>query len=94
MAVIVVMAALLGAGVWVAIRVESGLDKEAGAAPLRRRLRCELGDNRRNAGGGSPRRPAHCQAHRDTGHPAITRPVRQADSALHRARGPAGPARF
>ena len=49
-AVIVVMAALVGAGVWVAIRVESGLAGPT-PAPLRRRLRCVLGDNRRNAGG-------------------------------------------
>jgi len=92
MAMVVVMAALVGAGLWFAIRVENGLDARPrpGRGPVRSR-RCT--DGRKTTGRGRPVRAARCRSRKDAGYPAAIRSARRADSAVsHGVRGTAGPA--
>jgi hypothetical protein len=94
MAMVVVMAALVGAGLWVAIRVENGLDARPGPGrgPVHGR-RCTLGDDRMTAARRHAVHAARCRLRRDACRPAVTRPVRRADCAVaHSVRQPAGPA--
>lgn len=74
MAMVAVMGALVGAGVWVAIRIENGLDARTrpgrGAACGRR---CTLGDDRRIAGRRHPVYAARCRVRHDARHPAADR---------------------
>jgi hypothetical protein len=70
MALVVVMAALVGAGLWVAIRLENSLD----ARPRPRRgpvhgRRCTRGDDRRAAGRRHAVHAARCRLRRDACRP-------------------------
>jgi hypothetical protein len=94
MAMVVVMAALVGAGLWVAIRVENGLDARPGPGrgPAHGR-RCTLGDDRMTAARRHAAHAARCRLRRDACRPAVTRLVRRADCAVaHSVRQPPGPA--
>lgn len=94
MAMVVVMGALVGAGVWVAIRIENGLDARPGpgrGAACGRR--CTLGDDLRIAGRRHLVEAARFRLRRDACRPAVTRPVRRADCPVaHGVRRPVGPA--
>ena len=92
MAMVVVMAALVGAGLWVAIRVENGLDARPGPGrgPVRGR-RCTLGHDRMTAARRHAVHAVRCRLRRDACRPAVTRPARRAVSAVaHGVRRPAG----
>jgi hypothetical protein len=94
MAMVVVMAALVGAGLWFAIRVENSLDARPrpGRGPVHGR-RGTLGNDRGIAGRRHTANAARCRLRRDACRPAVTRPVRRADFAVtHGVRQPPGPA--
>jgi hypothetical protein len=76
MAMVVVIAALVGAGLRFAIRLENGLDARPrpGRGPVRSR-RCT--DGRKATGRGRPVRAARCRSANDARHAAVIRPARQ-----------------
>ena len=77
MAMVVVMAALVGAGVWAAVRLEGHMDTPAtlaGQSPRRAEPDAATGRSRHPGGPPAPRRTG--VAHVRTGHPGRARNVR------------------
>ena len=99
MATVLVAVLMLAGSIWIAIRMEAGLDRPVTRPgdPVRGLRSCELRCVRVTVGHAHPVRPARCRLHHGTANhgtansgvadPAATRPARCSDSAvIHGAR--------
>jgi hypothetical protein len=87
MAIVVVAVVMLAGSIWIAIRMEAGLDRSATPAedaedPVPGLRSCELRCARMTVGHAYPVRPVRCQLRPDAPNHGAARPARRTDSAV------------